>query len=137
IKAIRDNPDAFDKGWARRGLEPQTPVILKLDEERRGIQTRLQEIQTERNEKSKKIGEIKKSGGDADAAMKEVAALKDQMAELEEKERTVAESLNQHLAGLPNILADDVPEGKGEEDNVEVRKVGDVKVKKGPDHAEI
>ncbi len=137
IKAIRENPDEFDKGWARRGLEPQTDAILKLDEERRGIQTELQELQAERNEKSQKIGEIKKSGGDAKGAMDEVAALKDKMAELEERERTVAESLNQHLAGLPNIMADDVPDGKTEDDNVEVRKHGEPSKDKVPEHFEI
>jgi seryl-tRNA synthetase len=137
IRAIRDNPQDFDKGWARRGLAAQTPAILKLDEERRAVQTELQTLQNERNEKSKQIGEIKKAKGDAQKVMDEVAALKNRMAELEQKEATVAESLNQHLAGLPNVLAADVPEGKGEADNKEVRKVGEVKVKKGPDHAEI
>ena len=137
IKAIRENPGAFDTGWARRGLEPQTPAILKLDEERRGVQTQLQDLQARRNAESQKIGEIKKSGGDATAQMNVVAALKNEMMELEERERTLAESLNQHLAGLPNIMADDVPAGTGEAGNVVVRKIGEIKVKSGPDHAEI
>ena len=129
IKAIRENPGAFDTGWARRGLEPQTPAILKLDEERRGVQTQLQDLQARRNAESQKIGEIKKSGGDATAQMNVVAALKNEMMELEERERTLAESLNQHLAGLPNIMADDVPAGTGEAGNVVVRKIGEIKVK--------
>ncbi|MCB1563087.1 MAG: serine--tRNA ligase, partial [Alphaproteobacteria bacterium] len=121
IKAIRDNPENFDAAMKRRGLEAASPALLKLDEERRGVQTSLQELQQRRNDESRKIGEIKKSGGNADEAMKAVAALKDEMAALEERERTLGEALNQHLAGLPNILAADVPDGADENDNVELR----------------
>ena len=139
IKAIRDNPADFDTAMARRGLGPQSPDILKLDEERRGVQTELQVIQQERNEKSKEIGKIKGQGGDAQPIMDEVAALKGQMGELEERDRTLGESLRQHLAGLPNILADDVPDGVDESDNVEVRKWGEPTVGKNAakEHDEI
>lgn len=137
IRAIRDEPEKFDAGWARRGLEPQTPAILQLDEERRAVQTELQELQAKRNEESKKIGEIKKSGGDAQEQMDAVAKIKDEMAALEEREGTLAESLNQHLAGLPNIMADDVPDGEDETENVELRKEGTIKFESGPDHVEI
>ena len=85
IRAIRENPENFDKALARRSLEPQSPALLQLDEERRAIQTELQGLQAERNEKSKKIGEIKREGGDAQAIMDEVAALKNRMAALEEE----------------------------------------------------
>ena len=70
--------------------------------------------------------------------MEEVGRLKDRMAELEEQERTKAESLNQHLAGLPNIMAEDVPDGDDENDNLEVRKGStEIKLQSGPDHVEI
>lgn len=137
IKAIRDNPEAFDKGWARRSLEAQTPSILAIDEKRREVQTQLQDIQAERNEKSKKIGEIKREGGDAQAIMDEVAALKDKMAEMEEQDRALGEDLKNILSGLPNIIFEDVPDGADEEDNVEVHKWGDPKADKVPEHADI
>lgn len=137
IKAIRENPDAFDKAMARRGLEPQAPSILQMDEERRAIQTQLQDIQARRNEESKKIGEIKKTGGDAAAQMAAVSQLKEEMAALEDREREIGESLQNRLAILPNILGGDVPDGADENDNKELRKVGEIKVKSGPDHAEI
>lgn len=137
LKAIRENPEAFDAGWARRGLEPQTSSILKWDEERRKVQTELQELQQIRNEKSKSIGEIKKSGGDAQAAMDEVSAIKEKMATLEEQERELTSALSNHMARIPNIMADDVPDGANEDDNVELRKVGDIKVQSGPEHYEI
>ena len=137
IKYIRDNPADFDAAMARRGLESQSPALLKLDEERRAVQTELQDVQAARNEKSKKIGEIKREGGDAQAIMDEVAGLKDKMSALEERERTLGESLNQHLAGLPNIMAEDVPDGEDEEQNVELHTWGEIKVQSGMDHAEI
>ena len=138
IRYIRENPQDFDCAMTRRGLGAQSADILTLDEERRAIQTELQNVQAARNEKSKSIGAIKKSGGDADAIMAEVGALKTQMAELEERERTKAESLNQHLAGLPNIMAADVPDGADESENVEIRKgTTDIQSTQGPDHVEI
>lgn len=139
IRAIRENPASFDKGWARRGLEAQTPAILKLDEERRALQTELQDMQTERNAKSQQIGEIKKAKGDAQGLMDEVNAIKNSMAALEERERTLAEALNQHLSSLPNILFDDTPDGKDEKDNKEVRRHGEPRIAKkdAKEHADI
>lgn len=138
IKYIRAQADAFDKAMTRRGFkEPQSKAILKLDEERRGVQTELQELQAQRNAESQKIGEIKKSGGDASAQMEKVAGLKAQMGELEDKEKTLGEDLKGLLEGLPNIMADDVPDGADEDENVELRKWGEIKSPKGPDHVEI
>lgn len=137
IRAIRKEPEFFDKGWARRGLEPQTPAILKLDEERRSVQTSLQELQAKRNEESKKIGQIKKSGGNAQEQMDAVAKIKEDMGKLEEDERTLGEQLKDLLSSLPNIMADDVPDGEDEDDNVEIHKWGTIKSEKGPDHVEI
>ena len=127
LRYIRENGADFDAAMARRGLEAQSPAILKLDEERRLVQTKLQELQQERNEKSKEIGKIKSQGGDAQEAMDFVAALKEEMGALEERERTLGESLNQHLAGLPNIMDADVPDGADEDENVEIRKWGEPK----------
>lgn len=124
IKAIRQNPEIFDANWGRRGIEPQTHHILKLDEARRATQTALQDVQQERNEKSKEIGQIKSQGGDAQGIMDEVAALKTRMSELEEQDRGLGEELQGVLAGLPNLLDDAVPDGADENSNVEIRKWG-------------
>lgn len=138
LKYIRENPEAFDAAMKRRGLEAQSPDILRMDEERRSVQTQLQDLQAARNEKSKEIGKIKSQGGDAQEIMDAVAAMKTEMGELEERERTLAESLNQHLSAIPNIMFDDVPDGADEADNVEVRRFtkGD-NLATGPDHVEI
>ncbi len=139
IRAIRENPAAFDKAMGRRGLSAQSPAILKLDEEVRAVKTELQKLQSERNEKSGQIGKIKREGGNADAIMAEVAALKDKMTALEDKERVVGEQLTQVLSSIPNILADDVPDGKDESSNKEVRKNGAPKTgnNAAKDHADI
>lgn len=137
IRAIRENPQSYDQNWARRGLSSQTPAILKLDEERRAIQTELQTLQQERNEKSKNIGEIKKSGGDAQSVMDEVSALKDKMASLEDQERDIAGQLNDLLSAIPNLLADDVPDGADEDDNKEVRRWGEPKTHHTTEHFDI
>ncbi|NCT40080.1 MAG: serine--tRNA ligase [Alphaproteobacteria bacterium] len=137
IKYIRENGEAFDGAMARRGLEPQSQALLTLDQARRDVQTRLQELQAKRNEESKKIGALKKAGEDAQGAMDAVAAIKVEMGELEEEERLIAQRLSQHLAALPNIMADDVPDGADEDENVEVSKWGDPSTDKVPEHFEI
>src|SRR5690606_4130230 len=137
IKAVREAPKDFDDAMAKRGVEAQSSGLMALDERRRAIQTELQTLQAERNEKSKSIGKIKSEGGDAQGVMDEVSAMKTRMGELEEKERTLAESLNQHLASLPNILADDVPDGADEADNVEVRTWGEPRTDNVPEHFDI
>ena len=137
LKYIRENPTDFDAAMKRRGLEAQSPSILSMDEKRRAAQTKLQDIQAARNEKSKMIGKIKSQGGDAQAVMDEVSAMKEEMTALEEQERTLSDELNTILAGLPNMMASDVPDGDDEDENVEVRKVGEVKVASGPDHVDI
>ncbi|MEE3323663.1 MAG: serine--tRNA ligase, partial [Pseudomonadota bacterium] len=111
IKAIRKEPEFFDRAWARRGLEAQTPQILALDTEWRDGQTKLQTLQQKRNELSKEIGKIKSQGGDADSIMAEVAGTKDEMAALEERASILADEINVMLSCLPNILDEAVPEG--------------------------
>lgn len=141
IKFIRENPDSFDAAMKRRGFEAQSSSILDMDEKRRSVQTQLQEMQAERNAKSKEIGKVKSQGGDADAIMAEVASMKDQMAKLEEQDRHLYEEISQILAALPNIMADEVPDGADENENVELRTYGEAKMPNGannvPEHFEI
>ncbi len=124
IRWIRDNPDAFDKGMARRNLPPQADTLITLDATRRDAQTRAQELQTERNALSKEIGKIKASGGDAAEIMAKVSASKDAQATAEGEAQSALEALNDALSRLPNLPFDDVPDGASEDDNVEVRRVG-------------
>ena len=127
IRFIRENPEAFDAAMARRGLDPVTPEILALDEERRALSTKLQEAQSRRNEASKAIGKAIGQGNtdEAEALKAEVAQIKQDMPALEEQERELGGKLETILLGLPNVLQDSVPEGAGEEDNVYLREWGD------------
>jgi seryl-tRNA synthetase len=129
IKAIRENPAAFDAGLKRRGLEPLSSGLIAKDEELRAIKTRLQEAQARRNAASKEIGKAKGAKDEALAAklMAEVASLKDQLQANEDKQRELEVALERELAVLPNIPLADVPEGKDETANVEVRRWGDPK----------
>jgi len=124
IKLIRDNPALFDAGLAKRGLPHKSADIIALDSGRRSLQTELQTRQARVNEASKQIGMLKKQGGDAAALMAEVARLKEEMLAIEAKEKEEGESLKAILMTLPNLPADDVPEGPDESANVELRKVG-------------
>lgn len=127
IRLIRDEPAAFDAAMAQRGVEPQAQRLIDLDARRREATSRLQEIETERNSKSKEIGKAKAQGDEDrfNALRSEVESLKSEMERLTEEARTAEEVLNQHLAALPNRPAEDVPEGKDESENEEVRGWGE------------
>jgi seryl-tRNA synthetase len=132
IKLIRDDPAAFDNGLRRRGIGPavgNTPLsaeFLFRDKELRAIQTQLQTAQARRNEASKLIGQAKakKDESQAQALMAEVARLKDEIQQGEEKLREREEMLQKLLAGYPNLPAGDVPDGVDEKANVEIRRFG-------------
>jgi len=127
IKWIRDNPEAFDQGLKKRGLEPLSAHLLELDEERRRTLTALQEAQSRRNAASKEIGRAKASKDEAraEALMKEVADLKDAIQSGETRAREIEAKLNSELAQIPNLPLLDVPVGPDESANVEVRRVGE------------
>ncbi len=130
VKAIRDDRAVFDRGWTSRGLTPlPTDDILKADEKLRAAKGAFEAAQARRNEASKLIGAAKKAGDEARAAelMTEVEALKSKLAGLPEAEKAADDDLRELLSGLPNLPADDVPEGADEHGNVEQadRRFGD------------
>ncbi|WP_145200469.1 serine--tRNA ligase [Sphingobium sp. B2] len=126
IRFIRENPAAFDAGLARRGLAPLSTQILALDEQSRAIKTQLQVGQARRNEASKLIGQAMGAGDKdkAEALKAEVAAIKESTPGLEAQDREVGDALGAMLAAIPNLPADDVPQGDDEADNVEVSRWG-------------
>ena len=124
VRWIRDNPQAFDAGLARRGLAPMSSEIAALDAKRRAGQTELQALQTRRNEASKQIGVAKKNGEDADALIAEVADLKDRMQALDDAQKQSEADVERALDAIPNLPASDAPDGADETANVELRRVG-------------
>ncbi len=128
IKWIRENPEAFDAGLKRRGLSPMSAELIAIDEKRRTHVTSLQEMQSRRNAASKEIG---KAMGAKDTALAEklkaeVTTLKDALQAGEDEERRINAKLHEMLSGIPNLPLEDVPEGADENNNVEVRKWGDL-----------
>ncbi|TAD78947.1 MAG: serine--tRNA ligase, partial [Sphingomonadales bacterium] len=126
IRFIRENPEAFDAGLARRGLPPQADELIALDEDRRAAVTEVQVAQSRRNEASKLIGAAMAKGDreGAEAIKAEVAALKDQMPAMEARAEELAAQLKGKLEIIPNLPGADVPDGAGEEDNVEISRWG-------------
>jgi len=126
LKWIRENPDALDRSLKRRGAAAASAAILKLDSERRSVQTRLQEMQNRRNAASKEIGKAMGEGraNEAEALKQEVGSLKAAVQEAELAERDLSAEMQALLEGLPNILDADIPDGTSEDDNTELRRVG-------------
>jgi len=140
IRAIRENPAAFDAGWSARGLSPQTPAILALDGEMRTATTALQAAQSRRNDASKLIGQAKAKKDEAAAAalMSEVEALKAEMTTQGEIEARIGGQLRDLLASLPQIPDAQVPAGADEAGNVEQRRHGDpVRLNNARDHVDL
>lgn len=140
IKFIRDNPQAFDQGLAKRGLPAQAAGLIALDDTRRGLIARLQALQERRNAASKEIGQAMGKGDKAKAEeiKAEVARIKEGMPAEEEALKAAEAKLHETLAAIPNIPGDDVPLGADETANVEIRRVGTPKrVNSARQHFEI
>jgi seryl-tRNA synthetase len=128
LRWIREHPDAFDRSLVRRGDAPLSAQLLDLDAQRRDAQTRLQEMQERRNAASKQIGAAMQDGrkDEAEQLKAEVGEIKAQMDAVEREEKQASDALGDLLSGIPNVLDDDVPDGTDEDDNREVRVVGDI-----------
>ena len=126
IKWIRENPEAFDKGLARRGLEPLSARLIALDEKRRAAILKSEQAQARRNVASKEIGQAKAKKDEATAAalMAEVATLKETMPALDKEQAELGSALDKELAQIPNLPNDDVPDGADEHGNVEKHTFG-------------
>ncbi len=126
IKWIRDNPAAFDRALARRGLPGEAAKLIDIDERRRAAIGKAEAAQARRNAASKEIGAAKKSNEEetAQKLMAEVAALKSAIPALEAEERKLSKDLENALAQIPNLPLDTVPEGKDESGNVEHHHYG-------------
>jgi seryl-tRNA synthetase len=131
IRWIRDHPDEFDHGLARRGLPPAAADLLALDARRRAAIRTVEQAQARRNAASKEIGQAT-ARKDADAARQlkaEVVGLRTQIQSAEEEERRAVAELDVALSQLPNLPLDDVPDGADETQNVEHHRFGAI-----PDH---
>jgi seryl-tRNA synthetase len=126
IQTLRNDLVAVAARLATRGYVLDTAKFEQLEAERKTIQTRTQELQAKRNATSKLIGQAKAKGEDVSAIMAEVGTLGDELKQLEVKLPQVLQDMDAFLAFIPNTPHENVPVGKSEADNLEVRKVGDV-----------
>jgi seryl-tRNA synthetase len=124
IQLLRTQLDHVAARLATRGLQLDTAAFQALEDERKQLQTRTQELQARRNTLSKQIGMLKGKGEDASAVMAEVAQLGDELKACEQALPTLLERMNAFLATLPNLPQDDVPAGADDGGNVELRRWG-------------
>jgi seryl-tRNA synthetase len=124
IQTLRTDLSGVAARLATRGFALDTARFEQLESERKTIQVRTQELQAKRNATSKQIGQAKAKGEDVSAIMAEVASLGDELKQLEAQLTQVQDDLHAFLAVIPNTPHADVPAGKSEADNVEVRRVG-------------
>ena len=127
IRSIRENPEAFDAAMARRGIAPVSDALLKRDAARRSLITKAEGALAERNAASKQVGKAKASGDEAEFERLRalVAEKKDEIARLEAEADEADAALREALMVLPNLPREDVPDGKDEADNSEVRRWGE------------
>jgi len=123
-KLIRSDLENTLQQLARRGFALDAQHLTALENERKNTQVLTQELQNERNTRSKGIGEAKAKGQDIKPLLAEVADLGDKLKAAEERLSAIQQELNDILLGVPNIPHESVPDGKSEEDNVEVRRWG-------------
>jgi seryl-tRNA synthetase len=124
LKWIRDNPEAYERGLARRGLTGAAAELLALDRQWREAQTEAEQLQAERNKLAKEIGAAKAQGRDAGDILRRVAESKDRQASLEARAGTLKAELDRVLAALPNLPAEEVPDGLDATHNKLVRQHG-------------
>lgn len=125
IRLIRADGAAFDAAMARRGLPAQSPVILQLDAERRSAQTTLQEKQARRNALARQVAEGRRRGEDTSALEAEATQLRSEIEEFERKAAALDREIHDILAGLPNILDAEVPDGPDETANKVLKSWGE------------
>ena len=125
LRWIRENPDAFDRGLERRGLPPCAEQVLALDKEWRAFETAAQEAQAARNRLSREIGGAKSRGEPIDALLRQVEGSKEAEATTVAKTAELRQQIDALLASLPNLPAEEVPDGPDESANLEIRRVGE------------
>jgi seryl-tRNA synthetase len=126
-KLLRSDLQAVADGLARRGFQLDTAAFEALEEQRKSLQIRTQQLQNDRNTRSKAIGKAKAQGEDIKPLLAEVGKLGDELKAAEAELSALQENLRELMAGVPNLLDADVPDGKSEEDNVVIRQWGEPK----------
>ncbi|WHN64589.1 serine--tRNA ligase [Cysteiniphilum sp. QT6929] len=126
-KLLRSDIDAVAKGLLTRGYMLDIHAFNALEEERRIVQQKTQDLQAKRNAASKQIGMLKAQKKDASSILAEVANLGDELKALEDELKAIQDQITAIIAEMPNLPANDIPVGKDENDNLEIRRWGEPK----------
>ena len=127
IKLVRENPDLIDEAMANRNTTWDRQRFQKVDEERRALIVRVEELQAERNSESKRIGQLMRDGAtdEAETAKERVREVNERIDELSGGLGELEVELEEIMSGIPNIPGPDTPVGADEDDNVEVKRWGE------------
>src|SRR5688572_2322098 len=125
IQLLRKDLPAVVAGLKRRGFSFDEAAFRALEDERKRVQSRTEELQNKRNALSKQIGMLKGKGEDTSAVMKEVGGIGDEVKANETALAALQEKMSAFLRVIPNIPRSEVPDGKSADDNVEVRRWGE------------
>src|SRR3954470_12943178 len=122
LKALRDNPDAFRGGLARRGATDKLEAALELDARLRALKTQVEELRAEQNRANKEIGRA--APEERQAKIDASQAVAAQLKELEPQLQEAQDELDRVMLRIPNLPHESVPDGKDDDDNVLVKEVG-------------
>jgi len=124
LKLIRTNPDLVKEGLRKRGTEVVVHELLQLDQERRSTLVKLEALKNKRNTVSKEVGRLKAAKEDASSIIEEMRQVNEEIKGLDYQVRAIDDQIQAKLLTIPNLPAQDVPEGKDESFNLEVRRWG-------------
>ena len=124
-KQLRTNIESIAKKLAKRGYQLDIKKFNELETQRKDLAIKTQDLQNERNTKSKGIGKAKANGEDIAPLLAEVSTLGDDLDAAKKQLDDVQSQIHEMMMGMPNLLDDSVPEGKSEDDNIEIRKWGE------------
>ena len=132
LNVLRENTDQVKKSLKNRGYELDVDFFHQLEQQRKDIQIKTQEIQQERNNLSKQIGILKAKGDDTEKIMQQVASISARTKDYEIQLQEVQQKLNNFLLNIPNLPHNSVPVGSNEKSNLLLKKIGDIPVGRFP-----
>lgn len=128
LKMLRSNTEEVKAAMQNRGEDfdvSQIDEVIALDEEKRGILVKVEELKAKRNQESKKVPQLKKAGEDVTAIMEDMRKIGDEIKAYDDKVSEINEKINYIMLRIPNIPNPQVPEGGSDEDNLEIKKWGE------------
>ena len=137
IKNLRDNIDATSEALLRRGYKLEVKKFKSLDSERKALQVNVETLQSSRKKLSEEFGKLKASGSDTASLKEEIDTINSDLKRENELLNSLLESINEYLLDIPNIPDQSTPDGSNENDNVVIRKVGDILSTNTVDHIDL